>query len=237
MIDFYFDQAFSKFNPKDVQGKKEIAREMLNIIGKISNKIEQAHYLQILAGRLEVDESILRETLRKSKITKSPYLPSDDKSGKIKTTDKKTQLQERLVSFVIICPELFGDIVPRIKDGLIITDSTLKKIIDLIINGCGKERITAQGLKIIKENSDPESSAKWDLLAMKAEMEIERGVDAGEEVKICLNELEKININEARKNLEADLKKATRENDQEACKLLLGEIDKLDKRRNEIDEN
>ncbi len=237
VMDFYFDQAFSKFDFKDVQGKKEIAKEMLNIIGKISNKIEQAHYLQILAGRLEVDESILRDILRRAKIVKSSRLPSQNKSGKIKVTNKKTQLEERLAGFVIVCPELLRNIIPRIKNNLIITDPALKKIIDFIINNCGGERVTAQDLKILRENLDAELSAKWDLLALEAEEEIERGVDAGEEIKICLNELEKIKLGDNRQKLEADLKKATQENNQEACKLLLVEISKLDERRNEIDGN
>ena len=237
VMDFYFDQAFSKFNSKDIQGKKEIAKEMLNIIGKISNKIEQAHYLQILAGRLEIDESILRDTLRRAKITKSSRLLFQDKSGKIKVTDKKTQLQERLVSFAIVCPELLENIVLKIKSDLIITDPVLKKISDQIINYNNQNRLSAADLKTLKENLDDELSAKWDLLAMRAEMEIDRGVDAGEEIKTCLNELEKIKLGEDRRKLEADLKKATQENDQESCGLLLGEIDKLDKRRNEIDES
>jgi len=237
VMDFYFDQAFSKFNPQDVRGKKEIAKEMLNVIGKISNKIEQAHYLQILARRLEIDEDILRDTLRKAKIAKSSGLLSRDKSGKIKVTDKKTKLQERLIGFAIVCPELLKGIIKEIKNNLAVTNPVLKKISDQIINSADQNQLSAAELKILKENLDDELSEKWDLLAMSAEMEIDRGVDAGEEIKICLNELEKIKLGEDRQRLEADLKKAIQKNDQGSCKLLLEEIDKLDKRRNEIDGN
>ena len=130
---------------------------------------------------------------------------------------------------------LLKGVIKEIKNNLAVTNPVLKKISDQIINSADQNQLSAAELKILKENLDDELSEKWDLLAMSAEMEIDRGVDAGEEIKICLNELEKIKLGEDRQKLEADLKKATQENDQETCGLLLGEIDKLDKRRNELD--
>ena len=45
------------------QQKKEIAKELLPIIKKIPDSIEQAHYVGILAKRLGISEQIIFEAL------------------------------------------------------------------------------------------------------------------------------------------------------------------------------
>lgn len=58
---YYFDDTFGKYNPKKLEHKKEIAKILLPIIGRIPNKIEQAHWIQKLSQKLNVDEKILLE--------------------------------------------------------------------------------------------------------------------------------------------------------------------------------
>ena len=71
IMEFYFDSVFTKYDATKIEDKKKIAAELLNIISKISNKIEQSHYLQMLAEKLKVDEKVLVETLESAKKNES----------------------------------------------------------------------------------------------------------------------------------------------------------------------
>lgn len=67
VIDWYFELAFEKKNQDQkeltAQEKKEIAKEILPIIQKIPDKIEQAHYVGLLAKRLNVSEGVVFDSL------------------------------------------------------------------------------------------------------------------------------------------------------------------------------
>ena len=63
IMEYYFDQTFSRVDSGSAEGKKQAAKILLPVIGKIGSKIEQSHWLQKLASRLNVSEQILREAL------------------------------------------------------------------------------------------------------------------------------------------------------------------------------
>ena len=63
VMEFYITTAFSKNNAETAEGKKEIGKITLPVIKKISNKVEQSHWLQELAKRLKVQEGVLIEEM------------------------------------------------------------------------------------------------------------------------------------------------------------------------------
>ncbi len=63
IIEYYFERAFSSLDLSKVEDKKKAAKILLPIIARVGNKIEQSHWLQKLAGALNVTENILRESL------------------------------------------------------------------------------------------------------------------------------------------------------------------------------
>ena len=67
IMEFYFDNAFSKHPNLGVEDKREIAKELLYPIKNLSNVVEQAHWLQLLASKLKVDEKKLVEALQRVK--------------------------------------------------------------------------------------------------------------------------------------------------------------------------
>jgi len=66
IMQYYIDQTIQHLDLNQVEDKKEAAKILLPIIVKISNKIEQSHWLQKLAELLKVSENILRESISKS---------------------------------------------------------------------------------------------------------------------------------------------------------------------------
>lgn len=66
VIDWYFDLAFkAQKTSLTSQEKKEIAQEILPLIKKIPDTIEQAHYVGLLAKKLAVTENIIFDALQK----------------------------------------------------------------------------------------------------------------------------------------------------------------------------
>src|SRR3989338_1901974 len=67
ILDFYFTTAFSRHDKKSPEGKKAIAKDLLPVIAKIANSIEQAHWVQKLSHEIGVKEEIIQEELKKVK--------------------------------------------------------------------------------------------------------------------------------------------------------------------------
>ncbi len=63
IMEYYFDNTFSKLDMGRAEDKKKASNILLPIISKIANKVEQSHWLQVLANKLNVSEEILRESL------------------------------------------------------------------------------------------------------------------------------------------------------------------------------
>jgi len=94
IMKYYFDDAFLKFNPEKVEGKKEIAKILLPLVKRIPNKIEQVHWIQKLANKIKVDEKILFEQISnlKSQISK-PQLKTQNLAK-----SRFDRLRERLIA-------------------------------------------------------------------------------------------------------------------------------------------
>lgn len=62
---FYFDSAFKKFDTTTARGKREIGYVLAPIIKNIPSKIEQAHWVQALASKLDVEQDNVWEEVGK----------------------------------------------------------------------------------------------------------------------------------------------------------------------------
>jgi len=240
IMDFYFDSVFSKYDSSDVEGKKRIAQELLGVIGRISNKIEQTHYLQILSKRLNVDEKILAEALVSAKRKRTNFVVSRNGTGDTQKKDlnREIQLQRRLLGFAIVYPHLFGEIFAGL--GELFSDQKLGRMYSLIENvHLKKGKLDLEDLQQLKDslsldddytkNEGSGLSSYWDDVAFEIETEMENMPISKvyEEAKLCVRNLKKAKLQKELKDLEADIKKAERENDYESQELLMNEFNKL----------
>lgn len=112
VIDWYFELAFenrkSKIENRELasQEKKEIAKEILPIIKIIPDAIEQAHYVNLLAKRLEVSENIVFDALSKvgRKVTSKPPV-------KIK---KQLSSEELFLAILLYRPEKIAEVKAQV---------------------------------------------------------------------------------------------------------------------------
>ena len=247
IMEFYFESIFAKYDLTKIEDKKKIAAELLNIITKISNKIEQSHYLQMLAERLSIDEKVLVETLENAKRDKprfeNKFKKSKDDPKALNAANRENQLQEKLLGLVILNPQIFEEIYTGL-DGLFL-DQKLNTIYNLIKKLYLKnKKINTEDLEELKkelstekysENGQNELLYLWNTAALRVEAELEVINNIFEEASVCVLNLKKIKLHKDLKKLETDIKNAERANDLESQKLLMGEFDKCVKELGELE--
>jgi len=247
VMEFYFESVFAKYDASEIEGKKKIAEELLEIIFKISNKIEQAHYLQILSEKLETDEKVLIESLRDMKKDQRNFQNRNEENAKKgKTQSRELRLQENFLGFIINHPHLFEENFSGAED--LFFDDKLKKIYCLIKDIYLKEnKLDEKLLNELKEtlssreelNIDEQNELfyLWNKTSLGIETEMEEsGSDIYKEASLCLMSLKRIKLQNELRKLEKDIKTADKENDSESQKLLMEEFNKRMKKLGELEE-
>lgn len=217
IMEFYFESVFSKYDHREVEGKKKIAEELLNIISKISNKIEQNHYLKMLAEKLSIDEKAVFESLSELE-KKQPNFKNqtgEDNQEKKEAITREDQLQKRILGFIILFPHFFKDLFSGLNGFL--SDEKIGKIYEMIENLHSKEnKLTAENLAVLKkeiskerdfENQKDDLSCIWDASALGVESDLDNIGSARKEAETCVVDLKKIALKKKLKELEVEIKK------------------------------
>ncbi|MBZ9572536.1 DNA primase [Patescibacteria group bacterium] len=205
ILDFYFENTFSRFDKKTPQGKKEISRIILPVIKRIPNKIEQAHWVQQLAKALEVKEEDVAVELRKTKIEPQEI---ETEITSLPPKSRKELLEERFLILALKSPE------------------NLKKVFkeDFHFFSPKTSQIFAYFKKEIPEKKlDSESTDFLNYIYLKSEIEIEEG-DSKEEFKNCLKEIKTLEIKNKLDKISREIKKAEEEKDLTKIQKLLEEF-------------
>ncbi len=126
IMDFYFENAFNKRPQLTLEDKREIAKELLYPIKSISNVIEQAHWLQVLASRLKVDEKKLMEALQKIKARENGVM-ENELPPQTKQVSRIKRLEEHLLGLILKYHQYF-EVIKEELDPNIISTPEIKKI-------------------------------------------------------------------------------------------------------------
>jgi DNA primase len=106
-----FEGALARFDKTSPEGKRSIAEEVLPLIKRIPNRIEQAHWVNMLAGELRVAEESVQEELRRiatHRETMSGSIhPLKQKQAKpTGEASRKKMLEERALALFLQDPKL-----------------------------------------------------------------------------------------------------------------------------------
>ncbi|MGM0438940.1 MAG: DNA primase [Patescibacteria group bacterium] len=211
IMKFYFEDAFSGRDLSKSKEKKKIAKELLPIIKKIPNRIEQSHWVKQLADKLDISEKAVSDQLKSIKSKKNKRKTAkNNKKREQRKKSRKAVLEERVISLVAKDPEKIGLI-----DDFEIFSRRGKNILQAIKND---------------EEKDEKMKKTIDYFALRPE----RGVgNEKEEVKNCLKEIKKEKIKFKLKKIQKEIKKAENQNNTEQLKKLTQEAYKLSKKLQE----
>ena len=199
---FYFDTTFSRFDSQSPQGKKDIAKVLLPVLKKIPNRIEQSHWIQKLARKLEVKEEVIEEELKSVNPVFSESFQEEEKAPSLPTKTRQELLEERIASLALKSPENM-------------------ELIDEECLGLCSSRIQ----RILGGRSLPEDQDFVNYLFLKGE--VEEGEDCQAEIKTCLREMKSLKIKEKLNEICHNLKKAEEEQDTEKVDNLIRQFKQL----------
>jgi DNA primase len=209
ITEFYFDVAFGEeegvLSPEK---KRKISDDLLPIIKRIDNRIEQVHWIQELSSRLGVKEEHIEEELKKFKIEKVEV----EKEKEVKHVHKTRleQLEERLLSLLIKYPEKVN----------LIEESFLNFV----------TQRSKEFLKELKDKGKIEEGNDFiNTLYLKAEIEDLNIKLVEEEIKVCLKEIKSLNIKNLLEKKREEMKVAEYNKDEEKIEQLSKEIHQLTK--------
>ena len=129
IMEYYFDSTFKNRDLLKVEEKKAAAKILLPIIAKLKDKIEQDFWLKKLAGKLDVQEQSLRDSIR----INAPVGQGSDNRGQGASQALKNRdlmLSERLVGLLLKFSEELKDIIKDLKPK-ILASPKLQEIADL----------------------------------------------------------------------------------------------------------
>ncbi len=229
ILDFYFTNAFSKFDQDSPEGKRKISSMLLPVIRRIQNKIEQSYWVKELARKLSVSEESVEQELRKIPLAqRTEVVNSNQNDNKKNLKDKKSRqeiIEERALSLVLNYPETIKLIK---KEDLPIFSTRTGDIIKKL------SKKPKDFSKNFNKFDFPEETQEFlNFLALQGEAEqIENTEDQEEkdienEISVCLEELHSIKIKEELANLLLAIKKAEQEKN-------LKEVETLSKKFNEL---
>ena len=225
LIKFYFDSAFLKNNPETVKGKKGISNTLLPIIKKISNKVEQAHWLQEIATRLKIQESVLIEEMDKIKDISSDYSNPDInvEPSQNKPNSGMSNSEEYTIGLVLSYPNDFGK--HKDEPSYLFADSDLRQIFEIL----KKETSEENNLKYIKNNLSANLAERADYLTfmVEAQKSMLEDFKPEKEMKFCFDKLKECYIKKKRNKLSLTIKEAENKKDKLLLKQLTEKFNKL----------
>lgn len=214
ILDFYFQNALSQFDKKTPEGKKEISKVLLPLIGRIPNKIEQSFWIQQLAQKLSVKEKYIEEELKKVKLDKDfdvEIVPSESEHPALRKT-RMELLEERAITLVLKAPQHSG-----------LFD---EKLVSLFSSNAQK---ILQNLDKPKKLS-PEMANFLSFLGLRAEVEEIDEKDILPEIEFCLKEIQAITVREKLDKISLEIKKAEDEKDLEKVEKLTQKFNRWTKK-------
>ena len=230
IMEFYFDNAFSKYNLKKLGDKRLAAKELLPPIKRIANEIERAHWLQVLASKLNVQEKLLNEALSKVRGPEedSPSQILQGKTWEGKAALKKSRLQnleENLLGFILKYPEHLDCLKKNLTSEYFTTPATQKIFQELKKQKSGKEI----NVKKFQKEILLDQPYYLEHIVFQIEHYNLKDKDVLKETDFCLKEIKSNYFKKKLSEISSAIKRAEREGDKKGTKKLTEEFNKLSK--------
>lgn len=224
VIDWYFDLAFDQLTTKELssQEKKEIAKEILPIIKKIPDNIEQAHYVGLLAKRLAVPDRVVFDALEKQK-NPTPQKPVG--AGHI----KQLSSAELLLGILLLRPDKLKDATVIGSDDFLSSElaaiySQLLKLYNQSKSSLESSKTRKEFIAKFKKTIDRQGEMKVDELILVVENLEKTDEELEEDLALTIKNIKNSQKETLKDFYAQEIKKAESAKDLERLKKLIKEF-------------
>jgi len=237
VMEFYFENAFLKFDKTKVEGKREIAKFLLPKLKAIKNEIIKSHWVQKLARELEVKEEAILEELKNIKLEEIPKEENFqdltfEKLG-IESTekDRKAILEERILGVILKFPEMIDYLDKDFQDFI---SPQSCKILDLISKIEEKDKIFSN--QFLKENNLDITKEKLGEYILQIEILFENAEpkEIKEEFLNSQKNLKRICFKEKMEEIVKEIQEKEKEGERENIENLAKKLDEISKKINQL---
>ena len=226
VMEYYFKEIFSRYDPKKPAEKKKIAQELLNVIKDISNPVEQSHWLKLLASRIGTEEKVLTDILQKSKTSEKNQAISENPEARV---NHEKSLEEKILGIILAFPKECRREIAQI-DVRDFQNEKERAILDAI-----KQDLENFSLERVKALfSDYETGKILEEIVFETEVrfggELGNGRDQLDPIGELSGYVERLKENRRKEKIfrvMQDIKSAETSGDKAGAKLLMGEFQKL----------
>ena len=198
--DVHQSRTFSQYDKETPEGRIEIVRALLPLLAKISNKIEQSHWVQKLAQDLNVrEESIISELSKGEGKSPSQFRVTikgkEEENRPLEKISRPQQLEERILG-LIVAKQIPTDFINL--EQIALFSPSAKKILQLWKKG---------KLRRARQKSR-ELDNFLNALALVIDQE---EIEGKEELRLCLTEFSRLKIKERLESLSREIEEAEKE--------------------------
>lgn len=211
--EFYFELAFKNRNPELLEDKKKIISDLLPVLKKIDNTIEQSYWIENMSHRLKIKDEDVRSELKKVKIEEDSVSEKVAVDMKERKT-RREMLEEDLLSLALMDASKVSELTEELTEYFSLESKEI--------------------LSKLKKNEDLGSSDFLNYILIRSELmkDIE-DLDLKEEWGKCLSELQSLIKKQERDRLAQEIKSKEKDGAFAEVKELLLKFNKLIKNNEE----
>jgi len=231
IVEFYINNAFSKFDAEIPEEKEKIANMVLPAIKRIPNEITKSHWIQQLSNKLGVDEESIRTELKKTQVKELEESRSERKEKEEEPKTREELIEERIAALVLKSPEHI-DLVS--EEHLACFNTRAKEVIrKLSEKDFSSEKDTSKLIRELDKELSEEETELLNYLCLKSEVLDEEKEEIEPELKVCLREIKQSTIRSKLNYISRQIQKAEQENDEKKIKKLMNKFSELSEKLNQ----
>ena len=118
VMEYFFQRTFEKFNKNNIDDKKKITADLLEIISILENEVEKSHWIKKLADELEVSELALTDELKKANLKDKArtFKKADNETDAKKPINQREILTQEIIGLMLISPVAWKKVLETIKE-------------------------------------------------------------------------------------------------------------------------
>ena len=231
-VEYFLEKISAGRDKNNPIEKKKIAAEALELVRHIGNEIERSHWLKTIAEELDVDFRILADDLNKMKDRGGSFIKKPSAENNLSSRERLELIREKIAGLMLAFPEVWKMMLGKYAAEPDFSSGRELEILFREGKNCDfrvekfLEDLESDETREIFRKMSFESRYRFNEESGLDDFDSEKAVSAAENLAA---ELEKEAGRKKMKSLLGDIKKAEKEGNKEAVKILSGEFVKLSK--------